>query len=82
MIMTTELTLPDGLLDRITLIEIRAAIADVVHGYARAIRHSRPADAAALFTEDGIFETCGGLPGQTDAVVPSGMKGARSFLPI
>jgi len=78
--MTTELTLPDGLLDRITLIEIRAAIADVVHGYARAIRHSRPADAAALFTEDGIFETRDGLPGQTDAVVRFRHEGRAQFL--
>lgn len=77
--MTTEMSLPDGLLDRIALIENRAAIADVVHGYAYAIRHARHADAAALFTEDGTFETREGMPGQTDPVIRSRFEGREQF---
>lgn len=32
------------------------AIADLVHGYARAIREARPQAGTALFTDDGVFE--------------------------
>lgn len=78
--MTTGITLPDGVLDRIALIESRAAIADVVHGYARAILHSKPAEAAALFTEDGTFETRDGMPGQADPVVRTRFEGREQFL--
>jgi hypothetical protein len=35
----------------------RAAIADLVHGYALAVRRADPAGAAALFTANGAFET-------------------------
>jgi len=38
-------------------LEARAAIADVVHGYARNIRVGRPQECLALFTSDAVFET-------------------------
>ena len=38
-------------------LEARAAIADLVHGYARNIRAGRPEECGALFTSDAVFET-------------------------
>lgn len=49
---------------RLERTENRAEIADLVHGYARAVRHGRPEEAAALFVKDGWFEICEGLPGE------------------
>lgn len=73
--MTSGMTLPEGLLDRIALIEAKAAIADVVHGYAHAIRHGRGADAAALFMKDGTFEMRDGLPGRQDFQLRNRLEG-------
>lgn len=73
------MTLPDGLADRMARIESRAQIADTVHGYAYAIRHGRPEDAVALFTEDGVFETREGMPGQVDPVIRSRIEGRAAF---
>jgi hypothetical protein len=44
-------------------LEARAAIADLVHIYARNVRRGKPGDCAALFTEDAIFEVKEGLLG-------------------
>jgi SnoaL-like domain len=41
---------------RLTLLESRAAIADVVHGYAFNIRSGNAAACEQLFTEDAVFE--------------------------
>ena len=41
---------------RIALLEARAAIADVVHGYAFNIRSGNAAACEQLFTEDAVFE--------------------------
>jgi hypothetical protein len=41
---------------RVELLEARAAIADVVHGYAFNIRSGNAAACEALFTEDAVFE--------------------------
>ena len=41
---------------RLERLETRAAIADLVHGYALAIRHDRPQDVERLFARDGTFE--------------------------
>ena len=49
---------------RLDRLESRAAIADVIHGYARAIRRGDPESAAALFVADGSFEICDGAPGK------------------
>ncbi|MFT4045165.1 MAG: nuclear transport factor 2 family protein [Solimonas sp.] len=46
----------------------RAAIADVVHGYAHGIRAGAHADCAALFCDDGVFEIrtlAGGTRGES-----------------
>ena len=51
---------PDERLDRI---ESRTAIADIVHAYARAVRHGRVDEAVDLFTKDGWFETREGPSG-------------------
>lgn len=42
--------------ESLAVLEARAAIADLVHTYARNIRGGRGADCLALFTEDGVFE--------------------------
>jgi hypothetical protein len=42
--------------DRIAALEERAAIADIVHDYARCVRAGDAAGAAALFALDGLFE--------------------------
>ncbi len=47
----------------------RRAIADLVHGYALAIRRDRPEDAAALFAKDGWFEIRDGHPSKPDFTV-------------
>lgn len=46
---------PPGL-DTIERLAARAAIADVLHGYARGVRNGDPAACAAMFTEDAVFE--------------------------
>lgn len=48
--------------DALDRLEARAAIADLVHGYALAIRRDRPEDVAALFAPDGTFEVRVGAP--------------------
>jgi hypothetical protein len=64
-----------GLAERIRLIEDRAAIADLVHLYARAMRYGRPADAMHLFTEDGVFEIRDGLPTSPEFTVRTRLEG-------
>ena len=54
---------------RLDAIESRAAIADLVHGYARAVRRDRPVDVIALFVPDGWFEIREGHPSRGDATV-------------
>lgn len=49
---------------RIDRIESRAAISDIVYGYARAVRLGKPEDAAALFVKEGWFEVCVGKPSE------------------
>lgn len=49
----------------------KAAIADLVHAYALAIRRDRPEDVAALFVQDGTFEVREGAPDRDDAVTRS-----------
>ena len=53
----------------------KAAIADVVHGYALAIRHRRHPDAAALFTAQGWFEIREGMPGAGDTLLRTRLDG-------
>ena len=67
-------------LDRLAIVEARFAIADVVHGYARAIRRDMPEDAAALFTEDGWFEIRDGHPSKFDHTVRTRLEGRQRVL--
>lgn len=50
--------------ERLDIVESEAEIAWLVHGYARAMRGGRPQDAVQLFTADGTFEICQGMPGK------------------
>ena len=52
---------------RIAAIEARQAITDLVHAYARAIRHDRCEDVPALFAPDGWFEVRMWHSADTDA---------------
>ena len=76
----------DGLTleQRIERIESRAAIADVVHGYARAVRHGDADAAADLFVADGWFEICEGLPGAEPRrrVLLEGRDAYRAYLKL
>jgi hypothetical protein len=58
----------------------KAEIADVVHGYALAIRHRRYPDAAALFTAEGWFEIREGMPGTADTLVRTRLNGRDAVL--
>ena len=58
----------------------RLAVADVVHGYARAIRHRRHAEAAALFTADGSFDICEGAPGAAETMLRTRLDGRAAVL--
>ena len=58
-----------------TALEDRGAIADLIHTYAKAMRHARPADSIALFTADGAFEVRDGMPGAADFTVRNRLEG-------
>jgi hypothetical protein len=58
----------------------RIAIADLVHGYALAIRRDRPEDAAALFATDGWFEIRDGHPSKPEYNVRSRLEGRQGVL--
>ncbi|HEX7820055.1 MAG TPA: nuclear transport factor 2 family protein [Sphingobium sp.] len=45
-----------NMVERIRILEARAAIADLVHRYALNIRNRLPEACGALFTDDGVFE--------------------------
>lgn len=61
--------------NRIDRLESRIAIADLVHRYALNVRTRKGGESAELFTEDGIFETRDGVPGQRDAPARYRLKG-------
>jgi hypothetical protein len=65
---------------RIAAIEARQAIADLVHGYARAIRHDRPEDVPALFAPDGWFEIRDGHPSQAGFTVRTRLDSPAAIL--
>lgn len=55
--------------ERLDSIESRAAIADLVHEYARCVRDDRPEDVPALFAPDGSFEIRDGHPSKPEFAV-------------
>ncbi|WP_404482547.1 nuclear transport factor 2 family protein [Novosphingobium sp. BL-52-GroH] len=54
---------------RIARIEAQAAIADLVHGYARAVRREAYEDIADLFAAEGTFELRSGHPDRPEFAV-------------
>lgn len=54
---------------RIAGLEARAAVADLVHEYARLIRRDRPDEVHRLFAPDGWFEIRDGHPDRDDSTV-------------
>lgn len=65
--MTGEHGMSDS--ERFDRIESRAAIADLVHEYARCVRNDRPEDVPALFAPGGSFEIRDGHPSRPDFTV-------------
>lgn len=65
---------------RIAGLEARAAIADLVHAYARAIRHDACEDVPGLFAPDGWFEIRDGHPSQPGFTVRSRLEGPDAIL--
>lgn len=55
--------------------ESRAAIADLMHAYARVIRQDRPQDAPALFLRDAVFEIRDGHPSLPDHTIRARLEG-------
>ena len=68
---------------RIQLLESRAAIADLVHGYALNVRTGKPGDCAEMFTKEATFEVrearLGGSSQQTRAKL-SGRKAIVDYI--
>lgn len=64
---------------RLDRIESRAEIADLVHGYARCVRHDRPEDVPALFLREGWFEIRDGHPSQPGFTVRQRLDGAGAI---
>lgn len=56
---------------RIDRLEAQAAIADLVHEYARAVRRDEPEKVAALFVPEGTFEVRSGHPDTAEFTVRS-----------
>lgn len=65
---------------RIAEIEARQAIADLVHAYARAIRHDACEDVPALFAPDGWFEIRDGHPSRPEFSVRTRLDGPGAIL--
>jgi ketosteroid isomerase-like protein len=65
--------------ERLDRIESKLAIADLVHDYARAIRHNRTEDIAGMFAPDSFFEVRGGHPSQPDYAVQQRFEGAKAI---
>lgn len=58
-----------GLEARLDRLEAQLAVADLVHGYARAVRREAYADIAALFVAGGTFEVRSGQPDRAEFTV-------------
>lgn len=65
--------------ERLDRLEARAAIADLVHEYARRVRLDRPEDVPALFASDGWFEIRDGHPSQSTFTVRARFDSPRDL---
>lgn len=70
----------DDLALRIDRLEAQAAVAELVHAYARAIRRERYEDVAALFVPDGTFEVRGGKPDRPDFILRSRFEDPQALV--
>jgi hypothetical protein len=61
-------------------LEARAAIADLVHGYALAVRRDRPEDIEVLFAPNGTFEVREGAPDRDEALTRTLFESPRDLV--
>jgi hypothetical protein len=64
---------------RLVELEARAAVADLVHAYALAVRKDRPEDVPALFAPDGWFEIRDGHPSNGQFTVRARFDSAQAI---
>jgi hypothetical protein len=64
---------------RLDGLEARAAVADLVHAYALAVRKDRPEDVPALFAPDGWFEIRDGHPSSGQFTVRARFDSAQAI---
>jgi len=69
----------DSLAARLDVVEAKLAIADLVHDYARAIRHNKTEDIEGMYAPDSFFEVRGGHPSQPDYKVQNRYEGAKAI---
>jgi hypothetical protein len=62
--------------NRLDVIEAKLAIADLIHDYARAIRHNANEDVEGMFAPDAFFELRRGHPSQPEYEVQYRHEGA------
>lgn len=70
---------PD-LATRLDELEARAAIADLVHGYARAVRRNEPEQVEALFAPGGTFEVRSGHPDTPEFAVRTRFESPQALV--
>lgn len=70
-------TMSDG--ERLNIIEAKLAIADLVHDYARAIRHNKVEEVGGMFTPDSFFEVRAGHPSEPQFEVQERLDGAKAI---
>ena len=64
---------------RLDVVESKLAIADLVHDYARAIRHNANEDIEGLFAPDAFFEVRAGHPSQPEYTVQNRYNSAKEI---
>jgi hypothetical protein len=69
----------DLLTARLDVVEAKLAIADLVHDYARAIRHNKTEDIEGLFAPDAFFEVRGGHPSKPEFEVQQRFDSAQAI---
>lgn len=68
------------LLARIERLEAQAAIADLVHAYARAVRRDEPEAVEALFVPEGTFEVRSGHPDKAEFTMRSRFESPHALV--
>jgi hypothetical protein len=64
---------------RLDAIEAKMAIADLVHDYAKSIRHNKVEEIEGLFASDSFFEIRDGHPSKPEFEVQNRFDGARAI---